>query len=193
VGNQDVRRVLLEQRQALPPEARTAHAKAVCQHVVQMGVLEHHTRIGAYVSVRGELDPLPMVQTIWQRHVPVFMPIVLDPPMLQFARCYPDTPQVPNRFGINEPTTARESAESLDIIFMPLVGFDRRGNRIGMGAGFYDRALAFVSYSKHAPQLIGLAHACQEVAHIVPDVWDIPLDYVVTEEEVIKVNTSATT
>jgi 5-formyltetrahydrofolate cyclo-ligase len=60
---------------------------------------------------------------------------------------------------------------------MPLVGWDRQGGRLGMGGGFYDRALAGIK----GPLLVGLAHAVQEVPQVPIDDWDVPLDFVVTE------------
>jgi len=75
-----------------------------------------------------------------------------------------------------------------DAILMPVVGFDRHGNRLGMGAGYYDRALRHLrdgSRRWRRPRLVGLAFACQEVERIVPSAWDIPLDVVVTERGIV--------
>jgi 5-formyltetrahydrofolate cyclo-ligase len=97
----------------------------------------------------------------------------------------------PNAYGIAEPVasaTVRISPRDLDAVLMPVVGFDRHGNRLGMGAGYYDRALRHLrdgSRRWRRPRLVGLAFACQEVERIVPSTWDIPLDVVVTERGVI--------
>ena len=97
----------------------------------------------------------------------------------------------PARIGIAEPVaspSARISPSRLDAILMPVVGFDRHGNRLGMGAGYYDRALRHLrdgSRRWRRPRLVGLAFACQEVERIVPSTWDIPLDVVVTERGII--------
>ena len=97
----------------------------------------------------------------------------------------------PNAYGIAEPVasaTAAISPRNLDAVLMPVVGFDRQGNRLGMGAGYYDRALRHLqggSRRWRRPRLVGLAFACQEVELIVPSTWDIPLDVVVTERGVI--------
>jgi 5-formyltetrahydrofolate cyclo-ligase len=78
------------------------------------------------------------------------------------------------------------AAAALQLIFVPLVGFDVRGNRLGMGAGYYDRALAFRRRREHwdGPRLIGIAHSCQQVDAIDPTPTDIPLDAVVTERDI---------
>jgi 5-formyltetrahydrofolate cyclo-ligase len=92
-----------------------------------------------------------------------------------------------NAYGIAEPVAAastRVDSRGLDAVLVPVVGFDRHGNRLGMGAGYYDRALRHLrggSRRWRRPRLVGLAFACQQVERIVPSAWDIPLDVVVTE------------
>ena len=94
-----------------------------------------------------------------------------------------------NRFGIAE-SEGRElaSARLLDVVFLPLVAFDRHGTRLGMGGGYYDRAFGFrrLRASWHAPLLVGIAYASQEVQHIAPAAHDVPLDLVITERGVIR-------
>jgi 5-formyltetrahydrofolate cyclo-ligase len=79
-------------------------------------------------------------------------------------------------------------AWTLDLMLVPLVGFDGACNRIGMGGGFYDRTLAYLRRRRHwrRPRLIGIAHECQRVDRIDPRPWDIPLDAVVTEQGVYR-------
>ena len=98
----------------------------------------------------------------------------------------------PNRFGIAEPELGKNPTApvwTLDIILLPLVAFDRAGNRMGMGGGFYDRTLARLNNSAmERPLLIGLAHHCQEVEHLQAQSWDIPLDIIATDKELIHVS-----
>ena len=97
-----------------------------------------------------------------------------------------------NHYGIAEPIASGTPIplNSCDIILVPLVAFDRQGNRIGMGAGFYDRALSFkqTAESVTRPILLGLAHDFQEVNKISAQNWDIPLDAILTNRELIKIN-----
>jgi 5-formyltetrahydrofolate cyclo-ligase len=70
----------------------------------------------------------------------------------------------------------------LDVVLLPLVAFDRRGNRLGMGGGFYDRTFAPRGRGRvSAPRLIGLAHGFQQVAELVDQPWDVPLRGVLTD------------
>lgn len=87
-----------------------------------------------------------------------------------------------NRVGIWEPLNKRgrpTPSWSLSMVLLPLVAFDSRGTRLGMGGGYYDTYLA--KLRRPRPLLVGYAHACQEVAEIDREPWDVPLDAVVTE------------
>ncbi|NQD92361.1 5-formyltetrahydrofolate cyclo-ligase, partial [Pseudomonas sp. CrR25] len=104
-----------------------------------------------------------------------------------FQQVQPRDTLTPNRFGIPEPrrSVARQrKAWALDLILLPLVGFDRYGGRIGMGGGFYDRSLAFRGRRKnwHKPTLLGLAHECQQVDRLALASWDVPLAATVTDK-----------
>jgi 5-formyltetrahydrofolate cyclo-ligase len=96
-----------------------------------------------------------------------------------------------NRFNIPEPTLRNRRlrlAWTLDLLLVPLVGFDAGGNRLGMGGGFYDRTLSYLSHRTYwrRPRLIGIAHECQRVAELRLRPWDVPLDMVVTERQVYR-------
>lgn len=111
-------------------------------------------------------------------------------PLLRFAEINKDTRWKQNRYQITEPDTHwgnTHHARQLDIILMPLVAFDRQGNRMGMGGGFYDRTLSF-RQARQAwikPKLIGVAHSCQEHPGLKRQPWDVSLDGVITENEII--------
>ena len=148
-------------------------------------------RIGIYIANDGEIDPGIILDTALKAGKSCFLPILhpLKKNTLYFGQYSAGTKMVTNRFGIPEPalnSTQTAPPWSLDIIFMPLVAFDRQGNRMGMGGGFYDRTLAFMAHSKRLkPKLIGLAHGCQEVQAISQQSWDIPLHLIATDQEII--------
>ena len=78
--------------------------------------------------------------------------------------------------------------QNIDIILMPLVAFDTNGNRIGSGAGYYDRTFSFLRDKNRAsPYLIGLAFELQKISQIVADPWDVPLNLIVTEKKVYEI------
>ena len=97
--------------------------------------------------------------------------------------------RIRNRLGIEEPAgTATLGARWLDVVFVPLLAFDARGVRLGAGGGFYDRAFAFrqLRTAWHAPRLVGLAYAFQQLEHIAYAAHDVLMDAVVTEEGLIR-------
>ena len=109
-------------------------------------------------------------------------------PSLWFCEWREGDPLVPNRFAIPEPVPRRRPphhARQLDLLLVPLVAFDARGNRLGMGGGYYDRTLAYLGHRTHwrRPRVVGLAHALQRVDALPKNAWDIPVDGVITERE----------
>lgn len=120
-------------------------------------------------------------------YLPVLAPLK---DQLYFAPFQPDSKMKINRFGISEPNCPPNywlSAQQLNLLFLPLVAFDKEGNRLGMGGGFYDRSLAYLSFRKRfkQPKLIGLAHDLQQVESIKHEKWDIPVDQIITEKRII--------
>jgi len=88
-------------------------------------------------------------------------------------------------FGIFEPdgNVTWPGASGITTLLCPLTAFDRQGNRLGMGKGCFDFWLA--SHKKDIYQVIGLAFSCQEVAQVPVEGHDIPMDFVITEQEII--------
>ncbi len=96
-----------------------------------------------------------------------------------------------NQYGILEPkrSGAPLPINTLDVILLPLLGFDRKGNRLGMGGGYYDRALKQLGHQlSQRPLLIGVAHSFQELDSINPDPWDIPMNAILTDQEFIPIS-----
>lgn len=184
----DVRKRLRDARRALSPEQRAAHADALAWHLARHPLFLNSRRIAAYLPVDGEMDSMPLVWRAWELGKTVYLPVLVPygHNRLWFAPFRDGDALVRNRFGIAEPLRIhRERANSieLDLVLAPLVGFDARGNRLGMGGGFYDRSLAFLNRRRcwKKPRLIGLAHECQQVPRLDGAPWDVPLHAIATE------------
>ncbi len=147
--------------------------------------------IAFYLPNDGEIDCGLFMTRCQELGKQLYLPVVSDDesqPLLLFQRFIPGTtPLFTNRYNISEPPFNIEACvkpTELDIVFCPLVGFDRQGNRLGMGKGYYDRTFAPTQQGLEKPLLIGLAHSIQET-RLTPNPWDIPLDVIYTEREKI--------
>ena len=136
--------------------------------------------VASYLPIAGEIDPAPLVNAALAAGCRIALPHVVDKPTpIRFLAG--EGPLVPGPFGLTQPA---EDAEPLDpaLILTPLVAFDRAGNRLGWGAGHYDRA--FAQYPN--AWRVGVAWSVQEVDALTPDTWDVPLHAIVTELEWIE-------
>jgi len=118
----------------------------------------------------------------------LYLPRIVDYRLrrMLFARALA-APVAVNRYGIPEPAACSTvSARALTVVFVPVLGFDRSGTRLGSGAGFYDRLFSFRHHDAPPPLLVGLAYACQELPYIARSAHDVALDFIVTERAVLQ-------
>ena len=174
-----LRSELRARRRALTEQAQAAAAMATAQRITALPQWPHARRIAVYLAADGELDTGPLTDFARRQGKQLFLPVIQPDNSLHFARWHSEDSLTINNLGIPEPgpDARRSPARELDIIFLPLVGFDRQGSRLGMGGGFYDRSLEGIN----GPLLVGLAHSCQEAENIPQEDWDIPLDYIATD------------
>ncbi|UHD14440.1 5-formyltetrahydrofolate cyclo-ligase [Thiocapsa bogorovii] len=176
-------------------QTQREHAHLVARLLRREHRYRRARRIAAYWPADGELDPGPLLNDAREGGKAVYLPVLSgsighrSSIKLRFVRWIIGETMRSNRFGIPEPTRRGRHirpARHLDLILVPLVGFDSACNRIGMGGGYYDRTLAYLKppRSWRRPRLIGLAHECQRIERIEPHPWDVPLDAVVTERRI---------
>jgi 5-formyltetrahydrofolate cyclo-ligase len=183
-----LRHELRARRQELSAPEQTHAAHQLIAHLAATRLYRVSRRIAVYLPNDGEIDPVPLMARIWETNKICYLPILsrLQHDRLWFAPFTQKTPLAANRFGILEPVVPARTwvrAQELDLILMPLVGFDTHGNRLGMGGGFYDKSLAFLRHRRlwRKPHLIGLAHDFQRVKKLDACAWDVPLQGVATD------------
>ncbi len=183
----DLRKQMRRQRRGLSAQQRRASAEQMAYHVAGSALFRRSRHIAGYVANDGELDPMPLVEIAWAMQKICYLPVLdaLHPSRLWFTPYFPDSELVPNRFGIPEPKMLRRRRVPpwrLDLMLVPLVGFDSDGNRLGMGGGFYDQTLAFLQRRScwKKPRLLGVAYDFQQVNRLPVEPWDIPLDGIAT-------------
>jgi 5-formyltetrahydrofolate cyclo-ligase len=140
--------------------------------------------VSAYWSIGEEIATVPLLHALEEAGFAVALPVTgrRGTPLV-FRRWTAATKMVSGRMDIAEPPPDAEELEP-DLLFVPLAAFDRRGHRIGYGAGFYDLTLAALR-AKKPITAVGLAYAAQEVLFIPEEPHDEPLDFVVTEKDTI--------
>jgi 5-formyltetrahydrofolate cyclo-ligase len=178
-----LRREMRARRAALAPSERMAAAQQLAARLRDLPGMPASGRMAGYWAVDGEL-----ALHAWQTSLPAgcvyCLPVLGDDERLRFAELHRGDTLAPNRFGIPEPVVEPSSlldAADLAVIVLPLVAFDARGNRVGMGGGWYDRSLASLRDSTRRPLLIGVGYELQRVDTLSPAPWDVPLDAVCTE------------
>ncbi len=181
----DLRTVLRERRRALGADQQVSAGEGLCEILRVRPELLDGQHIAIYIANDGEINPDVLRDYLWAVGKQCYLPVVDQGGSkdLLFIEYLPDTPLALNRFGIPEPSQhgARQiPPEKLDIVFVPLTGFDEAGRRLGMGGGFYDRTFVFTRTTEK-PRLIGIAHECQKVDSIPVEHWDIPMTAIATD------------
>ncbi len=177
-----IRAELLNKRSSLSEDQVISASNLVIERVLKLPDYQSSKVVGSYFGVRGEIDPSPLLSFSEPRHA---FPVIQSDGKLSFI--IPDGPLKDGPYGIPEPVLGlKVEPRNLDMVLIPLVAADLSGNRIGHGAGFYDKTFSF-HRSEGSPCLVGLAHEFQIVPSLDPEPWDIPLDLIVTEKMIYKV------
>ncbi|HKZ10341.1 MAG TPA: 5-formyltetrahydrofolate cyclo-ligase [Rhodanobacteraceae bacterium] len=181
-------------RNELDAKQRIAAAAGVLRSLENLPEFMTDARIAGYWAVRGELPLNLAVASLTRREQQYFLPVLGQARQLRFAEYREGTALQGNRFGIPEPeapTAALQTAGDMDVILLPLLAFDRKGHRLGTGGGWYDSSLAFLGNEPRParPLLVGIGYAFQEVEAVPIEPWDVDLDYVATDAELIACQT----
>lgn len=178
-----LRRELRARRRSLTPQQRIAGADGLAPHLLNLPFAPAAGYVAGYWAMDGEI-----ALHAWQLRLPreclYCLPVLHADGRLRFAPWRPGDALVSNRFGIPEPDVAVSTLlepHDMALVVLPLVGFDARGHRLGMGGGWYDRSFAFRQTQVAPPWLVGAAFATQHVDALDAADWDVALDAVCTE------------
>jgi 5-formyltetrahydrofolate cyclo-ligase len=142
--------------------------------------------VSAFYPYQSEIDARPLLAKLagdgWTPCLPIV--VARDQPLI-FRRWYPGQRTVPGKWNIPQPDDDQPLLEP-DVLLIPMLAFDRDGYRLGYGGGFYDRTLATLRARKPITA-IGVAYAAQEVPHVPRGPLDQPIDFIMTEMEVISI------
>jgi 5-formyltetrahydrofolate cyclo-ligase len=179
----ELRAAALAKREAMPPQQRADAAATIAARDFPVPVPK-----GAIVSgfspMKSEINPVPLMRKLFDAGAQLALPVIVGrgKPLIMRAWTFGD-PFKAGQWGIREPV-----AEALevhpDILIVPLAAFDRRGHRIGFGAGYYDMTIAALRAKKKVTT-VGIAFAVQEIERVPATERDARLDFMLTEREVI--------
>ena len=193
-NRQQLRHQLRHLRQQITVAKKRIASEMLVKQVTHLPIFQNANHIACYLSNDNEIDPYPILELAWSLGKHCYLPVLNTSPenKLTFMSYHKNDSLNLNRYKIPEPLPEKSQVkhpEELDIIFIPLVGFDIKGNRLGMGAGYYDRTLESLKTGAHIkkPYLIGLAYELQRVAAIPCESWDVALDIIITEQNIYKI------
>jgi 5-formyltetrahydrofolate cyclo-ligase len=188
-----LRAELKARRHAVSPAERAAAAGRAALNADRSLHLAAGQRIAVYAALPGELDSAPLIALAASRGCHLYLPRIdrrRRSRAMRFVELGGSLRE--NRLGIGEPAGfITIGARWLDLVFLPLVGFDQCGLRLGAGGGFYDRAFAFRQLRRawHKPLLVGFGYAFQQVERLAAAPHDVAMDAVATDEGFIRCTT----
>ena len=191
VNDRDALRARLRlQRTALTPALRIAAASGLAATLEQLPEFLIDARIAGYWAVGGELPLNIATARLPARAQRYHLPVLAAGRRLRFAPWQLGAELRPNRFGIPEPRCDDADLlepQALDLVLVPLLGFDRRGHRLGTGGGYYDRSFSFLQAATRPaqPVLVGIGYSFCELPALPDQPWDVKMDFVATERELI--------
>ena len=178
-----LRKKISLKRKSLSKKERLDSEKSLVQLWESAGGSYKTNKVALYWPVNGEILTYSLISYFFKNGSECFLPVISqdkENKILEFALFEKDNPLTNNRFGIPEPSKSKiVDLNQLDIIFLPCLCFDSRGNRIGMGGGFYDTTLSLLSKKKKTQSII-LAYDFQEVESCLPEIHDIKADACLT-------------
>ncbi|HSB96160.1 MAG TPA: 5-formyltetrahydrofolate cyclo-ligase [Spongiibacteraceae bacterium] len=188
LSKRQLRQLVRARRRALRPGEQRRAAFKLAQRAQRQPWYIRARSLVLYMAADGEIDPRVLMRQALAQGKRVYLPQLCRDGSLLFGEYRAGMRLRRNCFGIAEPVLRRKvSLLELDVVLLPLVAFDRSGNRLGMGGGFYDRTFArwqrIYTSRANAPRLIGLAHGFQQVDNLASQSWDVPLSGVLTDAD----------
>ena len=177
-----IRQILRHRKDSMSPESRREKSERICRHLLNQ--IRDGETVMVYTSKEKEANTANLITSLLERRNPVIVPVIVKEDVsLRLSYLKDLSSLIPSTFGVPEPigNEIPASGDDVDTIILPMLGFDRTGRRIGYGAGYYDRFLA----KNRKLRKIGIAFSCQEFENLPTDEYDIPMDYIITEEGIV--------
>jgi len=183
INKSNIRKHFLTRRNLLSAHEVEQLSRDIYRQILSTSLIEDTKIIASYFAISNEAS----LNLLLTEHNNIYLPVVKTNQTMLFAKYTCSHELVNNKYGIPEPISKQIiSAHKIDVCFVPLVAFNRQGVRLGMGGGYYDRYFQYNKDKKKPTKLIGIAYDFQGSDTIKAQSWDIPLDIIITNKEVIK-------
>ncbi len=187
---QQLRQRMKKQRKQLSVSQQQHLSEKMVMLLSSSSFYQAARNIALYLPINGEADPCQLFHHNRDISKKFYLPVLsscAEQP-LDFIQWHEKTQFKTNIYGISEPIYQAEESilvTQLDLVIMPLLAFDPKGNRLGMGGGYYDRSFSFKRQTqhRHSPLLVAYAYGFQMQTQLVTQAWDIPVDAYVTENQ----------
>lgn len=179
-----LRAACLARRDALTAEERIAASLAMAERGAAALEVSPGTCVSGFFPIRSEPDVRPLMAALREAGARLCLPVVIDATTIVFRELVAGAALVETGFGTRGPGPEAAAIDP-DIVLMPLSAFDAAGNRIGYGAGHYDRAIARLRAAGRHPRLVGVAFELQRVDAIPAEAHDIPMHAILTERGLV--------
>jgi 5-formyltetrahydrofolate cyclo-ligase len=178
-----LRKIVFARRDAMPAAERQAAAESIAARPFPLSIRPGDI-VSGFSPIRTEINPLPLLRRLEGMGARLALPVVAGRGKPLVMRSYAFGQKLnAGVWGIREPADDAPEVDP-DILIVPLAAFDRKGNRIGHGAGYYDMTIIRLR-SRKPVTAVGIAYAAQEVPEVPVTSRDAPLDLVLTERDVI--------
>ena len=178
------RKVMRAKRDALPPEQHAGHSQCACSNILSMLTFQAKECVGLFLPIQSEIDASLLLEPLIKRGCVIALPVPIGRTGMIFRSWHPGDALIDAGFGTKAPHPTADEV-SPNTLIMPLLGFDLSCNRLGHGAGHYDRYISERILEGHKPRLVGLAFSLQQLDKVPIGVYDLPLDMIVTEKGLI--------
>ena len=175
-----LRQEALARRDRMRKEQRAVISQKLVDELQKLLAILKGKTVAGFWPIKSEIDPRPMMSALKKHGFKLALPAIIDKTTMVFRIFEDEGKLVDMGFGTVGPSKEAEIVEP-ETLLVPLSAFDSKGNRIGYGAGYYDRAIASLRENGHNPLLIGLAFDCQEVPSIPAEPYDQKLAMILTE------------
>jgi len=183
----EIRRKILSQRNSIYINTIVMNSKSINNNIIAIEEYRRSKSLGIYYPIGSEVQTFDLIRYSLNDNKTVCLPKIIDSTTIEFFKIIENSFEKisfqKGKYGIFEPSISTETIDKIDMLIIPGIAFDLKGNRIGYGKGYYDRFLS----SRKANYKIGLAYEIQVLNNIPNNELDVPVDIIVTEKRIIRI------